>query len=91
MRFNRHRGGRPGSNLADTLSQSHYSVIIDNLADDRRVKIEHLLDHPRVEFVEGSITDLDLLMEAFPGAAGIFHQAAIPSVPRSVKAPLASN
>ena len=33
-----------------------------------RVKI----DHPRVTFFEGSITDLDLLMEVFPGAAGIF-------------------
>jgi len=32
-----------------------------------------------------------LTMETFPGAAGIFHQAAIPSVPRSVKDPLASN
>jgi len=48
-------------------------MIIDNLATvPGRVKIEHLLDHPRVTFVEGSITDLDLLMEAFPGAAGIF-------------------
>jgi len=44
-----------------------------------------------VTFIEGSITDLDLLMEVFPGADGIFHQAAIPSVPRSVKDPLASN
>ena len=42
-------------------------------------------------FIKGSITDLDLLMETFPGADGIFHQAAIPSVPRSVKNPLASN
>jgi len=33
-----------------------------------RVKI----DHPRVTFFEGSITDLDLLMEVFPGADGIF-------------------
>ncbi len=48
-------------------------MIIDNLATvPGRAKIEHLLDHPRVTFVEGSITDLDLLMEAFPGTAGIF-------------------
>ena len=73
------------------LAQHHDVVIIDNLATGRRVNIEHLLDHPRVTFVEGSITDLDLLMEVFPGADGIFHQAAIPSVPRSVKDPLASN
>ena len=52
-----------GSNLADTLSQNHDVVIIDNLATGRRENIEHLLDHPRVTFVEGSITDLDLLME----------------------------
>ena len=80
-----------GSNLADTLAQNHDVVIIDNLATGRRENIEHLLDHPRVTFIEGSINDLDLLMETFPGADGIFHQAAIPSVPRSVKDPLASN
>ncbi|MDK2916230.1 MAG: UDP-glucose 4-epimerase [Euryarchaeota archaeon] len=80
-----------GSNLADTLAQYHDVVIIDNLATGRRENIEHLLDHPRVTFIEGSITDLDLLMEIFPDADGIFHLAAIPSVPRSVKDPLASN
>ncbi len=52
-----------GSNLADTLAQHHDLIIIDNLATGRRENIEHLLDHPRVTFVEGSITDLDLLME----------------------------
>ena len=45
-----------GSNLADTLSQNHDVVIIDNLATGRRENIEHLLDHPRVTFVEGSIS-----------------------------------
>jgi UDP-glucose 4-epimerase len=74
------------------LAQHHDVVIIDNLATvPGRENIEHVLDHPRVTFVEGSITDLDLLMDTFPGADGIFHQAAIPSVPRSVKDPLASN
>ena len=56
-----------------------------------RETLEHLLDHPRVTFIEGGITDLDLLMETFAGADAIFHQAAIPSVPWSVKNPLASN
>ena len=45
-----------GSNLADTLAQNHDVVIIDNLATGRRENIEHLLDHPRVTFVEGSIS-----------------------------------
>ena len=51
------------------------------------MKIEHLLDYLRVEFIEGSITDFDLLMEAFPGVAGILHQAAIPSVPLAGEGP----
>ena len=72
-----------GSNLADTLAQNHDVVIIDNLATGRRVNIEHLLDHPRVTFIEGSITDLDLLMETFPGADGIFggHPLRAPVIP----------
>ncbi|WP_390895710.1 hypothetical protein [Methanoculleus formosensis] len=54
--------------------------MIDNLATvPGRENIEHLLDHPRVTFIEGSITDLDLLMEAFPGADGIL--AGTPGAP----------
>ena len=49
-------------------------VIIDNLATGRRENIEYLLAHPRVTFIEGSITDLDLLMETFPGADGILRR-----------------
>jgi len=68
-----------GSNLADTLAQHHDVVIIDNLATGpagRRSSTSSPGDVCR-----GSITDLDLLMEVFPGADGIFHQAAIPSRP----------
>jgi UDP-glucose 4-epimerase len=80
-----------GSNLADTLAQHHEVVIIDDLTSGRRENIEHLIDNSRVTFVEGSVTDLDVLMGAFDGADGIFHQAAIASVPRSVKDPLETN
>ena len=38
-----------------------------------------------------SITNPDLLEDVFRGADGIFHQAAIPSVPRSIKDPVATN
>ena len=64
-------GPARASNLADTLAQNHDVVIIDNLATGRRENIEHLLDHPRVTFAEGSITDHDFLMEVLPGADGI--------------------
>ncbi len=80
-----------GSNLADALAEKHDVVIIDNLSTGRRENAEHFAGNERVTFVEGSITDLPLLMDLFPGADGIFHQAAIPSVPRSVNDPITSN
>ena len=80
-----------GSNLAEHLARDHDVVIIDNLSSGRRENIEHLIGHPRVTFIEGSVTDLALLTDAFAGADGIFHQGAIASVPRSVEKPLETN
>jgi len=81
-----------GSNLAERLARDgHEVVIVDDLSSGRRENIEHLADHPRVAFFEGSVTDLDLLVDASAGADGIFHQAAIASVPRSVANPLETN
>ncbi len=42
-----------------------------------------------VKFIRGSITNLQLLNELFQGVHYVFHQAAIPSVPRSIENPLA--
>jgi len=44
-----------------------------------------------IDFVQGSITNLELLQNLFHGAHYVFHQAAIPSVPRSIDNPLASH
>ncbi|MDN7012266.1 SDR family oxidoreductase [Methanoculleus sp. FWC-SCC3] len=81
-----------GSNLAERLARNgHEVVIVDDLSAGRRENIDHLLVHPRVIFIEGSVTDLDLLIDACAGADGIFHQAAVASVPRSVANPLETN
>jgi UDP-glucose 4-epimerase len=81
-----------GSNLAHELSARDYQVVIfDNLATGRKENIEQLLKRDNVDFIQGSITDLPTLVEAFSGATYVFHQAAIPSVPRSVEYPLASH
>ncbi|MDN7025422.1 SDR family oxidoreductase [Methanoculleus sp. FWC-SCC1] len=80
-----------GSNLADELAREHDVVIIDNISTGRRVNSEHLLENEHVTFAEGSVTDLALLQDLFAGADGVFHQAAIPSVPRSVNDPISSN
>ncbi len=79
-----------GSHLARHLaSEGHEVVILDNLSTGRRENIADLAD--KVRFVEGSITDLDTVRECCRGADCIFHQAALPSVPRSVADPLTSD
>jgi len=80
-----------GSNLADYLAEEHTITIIDNFATGRRENISDLINHPNVTFIEGSITDADLMLEITKGIDGIFHQAAIPSVPRSVRDPITTN
>ena len=62
--------------------------VIDNFSSGKR---QNLVDSPRVEVFEGDILDDDLLARAVDGVSVIFHEAAIPSVPRSVAEPLPTN
>jgi len=78
-----------GSNLAEELLKKHEVTVIDNLSTGRIENLDQIMN--RINFIEGSITDLDLLKEAFSGSDTVFHQAAIPSVQRSVDNPIASN
>ena len=81
-----------GSHLADELVRQGYKVIIlDNLSIGRMSNIEPLLADGSAEFIQGSITNLPLLRKLFSGAEYVFHQAAISSVPHSVKNPKASH
>jgi UDP-glucose 4-epimerase len=81
-----------GSHIAENLAgRGDEVVILDNLFSGKVENIRHLLDKPTVTFLEGSIANQTLLQDACKGADGIFHEAAITSVPRSVKDPLASN
>lgn len=78
-----------GSHLAETLSlQGHEVCIIDNLSSGKIDNIAHLIETNDVTFVKGSVTDLDLLQEQCTGADGLFHQAALVSVPKSIEDPL---
>lgn len=79
-----------GSHIADALLTNGYAVtVIDDLKTGNRANIAHL--EGKIEFVEGSILDDAALAKALEGAVYVFHQAAIPSVPKSVKDPLASH
>lgn len=78
-----------GSNLAEELLRKHEVTVIDNLSTGRIENLDQIKD--KINFIEGSITDIDLLKEAFSGSDTVFHEAAIPSVQRSVDNPIASN
>lgn len=81
-----------GSNIADFLVDKNYKVrILDNLSTGNKKNIEHLLNHPNVDFLYGDITNLELLRKACTGIDMICHQAAIGSVPRSIDDPLTSH
>lgn len=81
-----------GSNLAERLASNGCSVrIIDDLSTGRLVNVDPLLREGKVSLVQGSILDRSLLRKAFNGADYVLHQAALPSVTRSVKDPLSTN
>jgi UDP-glucose 4-epimerase len=81
-----------GSHLAQELLGRDYQVmILDDLSTGKISNIEPLLDKTNVGFVQGSITNLPLLQKLLSGIDYVFHQAAIPSVPRSIKNPQSSH
>ena len=81
-----------GSHICEELVKRGYQVtIIDNLSAGKLSNLESILKDKNVEFVRGSITNSPLLRKLFSGADYVFHQAAITSVPYSVKNPKASH
>lgn len=78
-----------GSHIAAELATRGEPVrVFDNFVTGRRENLAALGD--RVEVVEGDLRDLDAVRAAVRGAEVVFHQAALPSVPRSVADPLGS-
>ncbi len=82
-----------GSNIAEELlrEEENEVIIVDNLSTGKMANLRKFDQSTNINFVRGSITDLNLLEGVFKGVDYVFHQAAIPSVPRSVKDPIASN
>lgn len=82
--------GFVGSHLVDGLLERGFAVsVLDNLSTGCRENLSHVA--PDVEFFEGDIRDGDAVNRAVSGAEVVFHQAALPSVPRSIDAPLTTN
>ncbi len=78
-----------GSHLAEELIRRGHRVrVVDNLITGKRRNLDGA---PGVEFLEGDLADMSVATRAVAGVEYVLHQAAIPSVPRSVKDPVGSN
>jgi UDP-N-acetylglucosamine 4-epimerase len=64
---------------------------LDNFATGHKHNIEEFLDHPKFTFIDGDIRDLETCQRACKGQEFVLHQAALGSVPRSLKDPITSN
>lgn len=81
-----------GSNLVEELANRGTEVVIlDDLATGKMENITDLLTRAEVSFVKGSVTNPELLKSIFNDVDCVFHQAAIPSVQRSVEDPRITN
>jgi len=83
-------GGFIGCHLVRRLlTEGHEVRVLDNFATGRRENLTEVLDS--IELVEGDIQSYERAHTAVRGCEVVFHQAALPSVPRSVQDPLTSN
>jgi nucleoside-diphosphate-sugar epimerase len=78
-----------GSHLTEEIARRGHRVrVADSLITGKRSNLAHI---PGVEFVEGDLAELEFAKKVAAGCDYVLHQAAIPSVPRSVKNPIESN
>ncbi len=83
-------GGFIGSHLVETLVQRGERVrVIDDFSTGSRTNLADVVD--RIELFETDIRDLDSLRAPLKGVDYVLHQAAIPSVPRSIDDPLTTH
>ena len=78
-----------GSHLVEELRRRGHAVrVLDSLITGKLHNLAHI---GQVEFLQGDVADLEACRRAVEGMDYVLHQAAIPSVPRSVKDPITSN
>ncbi len=81
-----------GSNMIEYFLQNGNEVVcLDNLSTGHRKNITEFLRNPNFQFVEGDIRDLDTCKKTVRDCEYVFHEAALGSVPRSIKDPVTTN
>jgi len=79
-----------GSNIVEALVRQGKSVrVLDNCATGKLSNLEGIIN--QIEFIQGDIRDLPVVREAVKDMDYVLHQAALPSVARSVEDPIATN
>ncbi len=79
-----------GSNLVDgLLDAGHQLRVLDNFSTGQRSNLAHVADE--IDLVEGDLRSYERVSWAARGCEAVFHQGAMPSVPRSVQDPLTSS
>jgi UDP-N-acetylglucosamine 4-epimerase len=78
-----------GSNLVESLLQSgNYVVCLDNFSTGNKRNLSDFAKNPKFKLIEGDIRNYSDCEKAVKGAEFVFHQAALGSVPRSIKDPM---
>ncbi len=81
-----------GSNLTEALLKKGHQVrVLDNFSTGKRENLVFDNAYPSLEIFEGDICHLAVCQRAMKGIECVFHQAALPSVQRSVEDPMTSN
>jgi len=79
-----------GSHIVEALVRKGERVrVLDDFSTGKRENIAPFLD--RIDLVEGDLADLETVRKAMRGVEFVLHQGALPSVPKSVQDPLATN
>ena len=80
-----------GSNLVETLlAQNNEVVVLDNFMTGKRENLAPFASHKAFALIEGDIRDMAVCRQAVDGADYVLHEAALGSVPRSIKDPMTS-
>ena len=81
-----------GSNLCDTfIERGDYVVCLDNFSTGKKENIEHYLSNKNFTLIEGDIRDMETCKNAVADVDYVLHEAALGSVPRSIKDPATTN
>jgi len=79
-----------GSHIVEyLLSKGHWVRVIDNLSSGNKKNLKKVSNSNHLEIIEGDIRNIEIVKKLVRGVDGIFHQAALVSVPLSIKQPQA--